>query len=104
MGGGSAGPSEEQMELQRKQYEQTERQLQQQADSIATQKEQARIQREQWAETQADKADSQNRQNALAQLRSRGALLTKAGPNMSSKDEDDEEALLKQQRLLGIGA
>ena len=103
MGGGSAGPSKEQMALQRKQYEQTERQLRQQADSIATQKEQARIQREQWAETQADKADSQNRQNALAQLRSRGAL-TKAGPNMSSKDDDDEEALLKQQRLLGIGS
>ena len=103
MGGGSAGPSKEQMALQRKQYEQTERQLQQQADSIATQKEQARIQSEQWAETQAEKADAQNRQNALAQLRSRGAL-TKAGPNMSSKDEDDEEALLKQQRLLGIGS
>ena len=101
MGGGSAGPSKEQMALQRKQYEQTERQLQQQADSIATQKEQARIQSEQWAETQAEKADSQNRQDALAQLRSRGAL-TKAGPNMSSKD--DEEALLKQQRLLGIGS
>lgn len=101
MGGGSAGPSKEQMALQRKQYEQTERQLQQQADSIATQKEQARIQSEQWAETQAEKADSQNRQNALAQLRSRGAL-TKAGPNMSSKD--DEEALLKQQRLLGTGS
>ena len=102
MGGGSAGPSKEQMELQRKQYEQTERQLRQQADSIATQKEQARIQREQWAETQADKADSQNRQNALAQLRSRGALTTKAGPNMSRKD--DEEDLLKQQRLLGTGS
>ena len=101
MGGVSAGPSKEQMALQRKQYEQTERQLQQQADSIATQKEQARIQSEQWAETQAEKADSQNRQNALAQLRSRGAL-TKAGPNMSSKD--DEEALLKQQRLLGTGS
>ena len=102
MGGVSAGPSKEQMALQRKQYEQTERQLQQQADSIATQKEQARIQSEQWAETQAVKADSQNRQNALAQLRSRGAL-TKAGPNiMSSKD--DEEALLKQQRLLGTGS
>ena len=101
MGGGSAGPSKEQMALQRKQYEQTERQLRQQADSIATQKEQARIQREQWAETQADKADSQNRQNALAQLRSRGAL-TQAGPNMSRKD--DEEALLKQQRLLGTGS
>ena len=101
MGGGSAGPSKEQMALQRKQYEQTERQLRQQADSIATQKEQARIQREQWAETQADKADSQNRQNALAQLRSRGAL-TKAGPNMSRKD--DEEDLLKQQRQLGTGS
>ena len=101
MGGGSEGPSKEQMALQRKQYEQTERQLRQQADSIATQKEQARIQREQWAEAQAEKADSQNRQDALAQLRSRGAL-TKAGPNMSRKD--DEEDLLKQQRLLGIGS
>ena len=102
MGGGNTGPSEEQMELQRKQYAQTERQLRQQADSIATQKEQARIQREQWAEAQAEKADAQNRQDALAQLRSRGAL-TKAGPNiMSSKD--DEEDLLKQQRLLGIGS
>ena len=100
--GGSAGPSKEQMELQRKQYEQTERQLRQQADSIATQKEQARIQREQWAETQADKADSQNRQNALAQLRSRGAL-TQAGPNIM-RSKDDEEDLLKQQRLLGTGS
>ena len=103
MGGGSAGPSKEQMALQRKQYEQTERQLQQQADSIATQKEQARIQSEQWAETQAEKADAQNRQNALAQLRSRGALTTTAGPNIM-RSKDDEEDLLKQQRLLGIGS
>ena len=102
MGGGSASTSEEQIKLQRKQYEQTERQLQQQADSIATQKEQARIQSEQWAETQAEKADSQNRQNALAQLRSRGALTT-AGPNIM-RSKDDEEDLLKQQRLLGIGS
>ena len=102
MGGGGGGPSKEQMKLQRKQYELSVRQYRQQADSIATQKEQARIQREQWAEAQADKADSQNRQNALAQLRSRGAITPKASPNMSSKD--DEEALLKQQPLLGIGS